>query len=1504
MARYVDLSDTSVASGNDGLTPDTRWNLNDILFGSAEDNTGETVFIKGLVKDLTVQPTKFRRAIEFKNFGDMNGYGIDQNDSNLTDDFFPVTDIYSATRMILNFTHTNRGNLFNSCTFINNFDLTINENTNPGAAFVVFNGCTFNVNGNDIITQVGNAAALIDVTFNSCVFIDAVFNNGGGANCDIVCNDCLFTSKTQIQVEAAFVGAGNSIAFNNCDFLSTAIPQAFPSRCKDALGPDEKDALYFDLFLYGPTHPTFPDSLMLGTGGPYTGFEKGLFGGDRRGRGAFWFANTYYADLSIRASVGTQDGLSAPNAFGVDDFLKFTDEFDTIASRGFREGDKFQIFGNYLGYSDVVLRFPNYQESFRPHMQYFTHFGYEANYRQVVFDHDGILPVFINDSFQFVDFGAGNHFKEFIIRQSNLSSRLYNVHFTSCILIHETEIQLNYDFEEDSNNQFIGCTIVTPIIRLKGNPTTAPAPSIIFNKCFLFGFTAPENHIQIILDESGSTFLGNDFLLYTEGDTNFDNNLFDFDGKICIKGNVIFDEECTNTLFRDIAAFLQGSGSNELIMTGNYTFNKEVYIDKIFKNFQHSTITNDKVVRMKGSSGFDVNADLDNQGSAEVNMDDDTFFNGDFTGTIADLNNKDFIHDGDLVNPGLQITNFNVVIDNGGPINMQTVLGFDCSATASPAFVESAIPLDNIFLWSTLKGSGSPASGWPGGDEDQLTGDFANGIWSYINGLGKLFNGFAVIRVDSLMRGRENFGLFTKKIIIINEDIIEVMPSTGSNKGWYSTTGTSITFIYNKPIGTLTFGQEFFGFARFYGYILNEGTMSWGGGSDSGMLHIFGALHDISGDLITFTANSFHEAFFRYNSTVMNEIAGLGVVTGLGTIVVGVDHHIDVIETGIWSTDPEFKTVPSIYLFITDGTSVYDVIPNTLFSILFGDYEDKFRINFFDYNNANNLEIGAPLDVPGLFGSTRNQDAVGAFFFGGAAATATELFTDLELLTSGGDGSSGNPLNSDEIRSYFASSGSFFPVNGDVVNIRGCEVADENNWWTMNLGAAVGITIQGWNLTLYGPYIIEIGTALSGLDVNFIFASASGGSGDTWEIHDLILTAPHTSINKLTIANIEAATGSLIFANTLFAADNDVIMVNGDDPSFLTRGCTFSVNAAKDIINALSVSDISLFDTILNLGTNSEYLPGISNSITWNHCETTLSQTKISTDNPGITLTNSTFDAVGIKTIPTSFTKAEFDLNNFIFNLFNVVNPGDSSAWSGWNITTGIGGLGRLGPGAFYFIATTRSLYYDFSQVADGAGTTINPFNFPQYRSYFDETEGNPSFIIPVPGDTLFVRGSTNILSENYGFKLDRQLFGTVTVKAWDLNLYGIYLIDTIDNVAGGTVFNIIQTVGDGYITDFIMQDFAFLENDTNSIPNFGFVVPFDVNGTPDPTTKITFKNTMFYMKNAEIFLSSSPNFTFMDMYGCTISTPLNIVFDGFDTQLKRFFDCKIKANNIFESLP
>lgn len=1497
MARYIDLSDTGVASGNDGLTPTTRWNLNDILSGSSEDNTGETIFLKGLVKDLTVQPTKFRKSTEFRNFGDMNGFGIDQNDGNLTDDFFPITDIYTATRMILNFTHTNRGNSFKTCTFINNFDLTINENTNPGGAFVDFDGCTFNMNGNDIITQVGLAAALVDVTFNSCMFIDAVFNNGGGANCIITCNDCLFTSKSQAQVEAAFVGAGNTITFNNCDFLTTPLPQAFPTRCKDALGPDEKDSLYFDLFLYGPSHPTFPDSLMLGVGGPFTGFTKGLFGGERRGRGAFWFANTYYTDLSNRASIGTQDGMSAANALGIDDFLKFTDEFELISLRGFREGDKFQMFGKYLGYSDVTLRFPNYQQAVDPHMQYFTHFGYDPNYRQVVFDHEGILPVFINDAFQLVDFGAGNHFKEFIIRQGNLSNRLYNVYFTSCILIHETEITINYDFVEDSNNQFIGSTIITPIIRLRGNPTTAPAPSTIFDKCFLFGFTSPENHIQIILDETGTTFSGNDFLFYAESDVNFDANFFDFEGKVCIKGNVNFTEDCTNTIFRDVAAFLKAdSGANEFTALGNYTFQAPTYFDQTLKNSPHTTLS-DEVVKFEALSGFDTNADIDNQSTAEVRMDENTYFNGDFTGTIEDLNNKDFTHDGDLINPGLQITNFNSVIDNGGSIGIQAILGFDCSTTAMPGFVESAIPSDNIFLWSALKGSGSPASGWPGGDEDQLTGDFANGIWSYINGLGKLFNGFAVIRVDSLMRGRENFGLFTKKIIIINENIIEIMTSTSSFKGWYSTTGTSITFIYNTPSGTLTFGQERPGFARFYGYILNEGTATWGDDEDSGMLHIFGAIHDISGNTLNVTANSFHEGFFKYNSSIMNELSATGAVSGLGTIIVGVDHHVHLIDTGVWSTSPEFTTIPSIYLFITDGSSVYDVMPNTLFSILFVDYEDKLRINFLDYNDSSNLEIGAPLDVPGLFGSTRDQDAVGAWFFGGSPAVATQLYVDLELGTSGGDGSTGDPLNSDEIRSYYESSGILFPVNGDEVFVRGCEVADENQWWTMNLGINVEITITAWNLSLYGPYIIEMGPELSGLDVDFIFASNSGGSGNTWNIRDLVLTAPHSSIGKLTIAHIDAIGGVVIFGNTLFASNNDLVFADGSAPAIVCQNCTLSIGDGSDVISSDSVaSDISLFDTMLNIDLNNEYLPGLSGSVFWTNCETTLEDAIVSEANPGITITDCTFDAVGISFIPTTFTKEVFDLNNFIFNNFNVNNPGNPGSWGTWGTPTGLGGNTRTGPGAFYFISTTRSLYYDFSQVGDGAGTQANPFNFPQYKNYFDQVAGNPAFIIPVDGDTLFVRGSTNILSTDFVFNIDRTVDGTVLVKAWDLNKYGIWIMDTVDNVSGSNIFSMFTNSNDNYIKDFIIQDFAMLENDSNGNLVFDTMLPYSISGTVDADTRVTIKNSMFYLKNALFFATGGSTNIELYMYGCTINTPSYFMVDGADIKDKRFFDCKIKA--------
>jgi hypothetical protein len=1503
MARYVDLSDKGPASGNDGLLPTTPWNLADITSGGSEDNTGETVFLKGFEEDLTIQPTKFRRATTFQNWGDTNAYGVDQNDGNLTDDFFPVTDLYSVTRMILNFTHTNRGNAFNTCTFINNFDLTINENTNPGSAFVTMNGCTFNMNGNDIITQVGMGGSAVNVTFNSCMIIDGVFNNGGGANCTVTCNDCLFTNKSQAQVEAAFIGAGNTITFNNCDFLTTPLPQAFPSRCKDALGPDDKDALYFDLFLYGPSHPTFPDSLMLGNGGGgYVGFDRGLFNGERRGRGAFWFANTYYVNFASKTSIGSQDGLSASDAFGINDFLAFTDKYDLISGRGFREGDKIKATGNYSGFVDVILRFPSHHTTL---MEYFGHLGDDPNFRQVEFTPDGTDPVFINDEFQNVDFGSGNHFIEYIARQSVLSTRLYNVHFTSCILIHEDEIKFNYDFAQDSDNRMIGCSIVTPIIRLQGNPTTATNPSLIFNKCYLFGYTSPEAKIQIVLEEAGSTSPGNDSVFYSSNNANFRNGPITFNGKTCISGNIDFDAYCSGTVFKDETAFLASGGSNEVIMEGDYTFEKAVYFNKTLTSEESSINPSENTIQFNDISGFDDLADLNNTGTSEIRMDENTYFNGSFTGTIADLNNKDFTHDGDLVNPGLQITNFNSVIDNGGPIDLTTTLGFNCAITPVPAFQESSIPVDKVFLWSSLKGPGSPAIGFPGGDPDQLTANFAEGIWSYINGLGKLHNGYAVIRVNSQMSVRTGDGTFDKKIILINESDVEVL-NFGANTGWYNCGPSSVTVIYNKPGGLLVFGQKSGGGEFFRGYIINEGTATMGQ-STFELSNIEGAIHDIAGG-----TNQWYGDVagldLTYSTDLMNEIGAIGLVDGVGTIVTGVDHHVDIVDSAIWSTEPEFTTVSSIYLFIEDSSSLYNIIPNTFFATSLPDYENKFRTNFFDYNDAGNLEIGAALDAPGLFGSTRNQDAVGAWFFGGAPASPRDYYVDLDLETSGGDGTSGDPLNSSEIRSYFDSSGSFFPVDTDNVFIRGKEVADEANWWTMNLGSSVSIDIKAWDLSLYGPYVIELGPGLAGADVSFIFGSASGGGSDAWDIRDLVLTAPHKSIGTITFADINTTGSSMTIANTMIITDNDLVLARSDnDPfTFTALPSTFSVNDGSNIISGTSAVDIELFDTVINLGVGSEYLPGASNSVEWTNCECTLAEADVIAANPGITLNTSTFDAVGIRSITTSITAAEFDLDNLVFNNFNVVNQGSGSAqWTTWDTLTGIGGLTRYGPGALHFAPTQREFYYDLEQAFVGDGTPELPFNLGQFKNYFDANSGESSYIIPVEDDTLYVRGSTQELVDDYFINIDYTIDGTVNVKAWDLNKYGIWLVDTLDNTSGSDSFFFITNSNNNYIEDLNISDFALIENETAVLPIITTLSPYLMAGSISANTRLTLRNAIMHGNNSRIFFGLSMINIEVYCYGCTFITPsqpFNLL-DG-DSKDSKFFDCQIKATDVFLSPP
>jgi len=81
-----------------------------------------------------------------------------------------------------------------------------------------------------------------------------------------------------------------------------------------------------------------------------------------------------------------------------------------------------------------------------------------------------------------------------------------------------------------------------------------------------------------------------------------------------------------------------------------------------------------------------------------------------------------------------------------------------------------------------------------------------------------------------------------------------------------------------------------------------------------------------------------------------------------------------------------------------------------------------------------------------------------------------------------------------------------------------------------------------------------------------------------------------------------------------------------------------------------------------------------------------------STDLQHSDISNSVFDSSSVLRMPDPFFANQFNANNFIFNDYNILNPGpDDNVWTELDIQYGIFGLIRTGIGYFYFLNQKRA---------------------------------------------------------------------------------------------------------------------------------------------------------------------------------------------------------------------
>lgn len=163
--------------------------------------------------------------------------------------------------------------------------------------------------------------------------------------------------------------------------------------------------------------------------------------------------------------------------------------------------------------------------------------------------------------------------------------------------------------------------------------------------------------------------------------------------------------------------------------------------------------------------------------------------------------------------------------------------------------------------------------------------------------------------------------------------------------------------------------------------------------------------------------------------------------------------------------------------------------------------------------------------------------------------------------------------------------------------------------------------------------------------------------------------------------------------------------------------------------------------------------------------------------------------------------------------------------------------------------------YYFIDKESTGAGTEVDPFNYRQFINYFDASDGIDCGVTPADGDILNIKGIINLIDRTTFLHINKTILGTITVKPWDWAKNGIWLIETRD--LDTTELKLLANESDHYITELIIEGFAFLQNNSNADTEVK-LTDF-ATSTADSTIKL--KNYMIYCLDGNIDCRVNPNF-------------------------------------------
>jgi len=432
------------------------------------------------------------------------------------------------------------------------------------------------------------------------------------------------------------------------------------------------------------------------------------------------------------------------------------------------------------------------------------------------------------------------------------------------------------------------------------------------------------------------------------------------------------------------------------------------------------------------------------------------------------------------------------------------------------------------------------------------------------------------------------------------------------------------------------------------------------------------------------------------------------------------------------------------------------------------------------YISWNNVEIVGKVVAPLDFGTydlkivrhdSEEDTLLNAFDV--APPTWSEYYADVNTIVSG-TGIESSPWTLSQLKAYFRDDVGYFPLDGDIVNVRGdinVNVVD-SYVFLVAPGENVTITVRAWGKKANGLYTVSMPN--SGQE---IFRIDTGSSDVTLDIRDMAVLVQDVSgpdLTHLTLVNSldnTAGINNLILRGSMIISENDVRAVRDDGMNTTSISIYGSNISIKDASLYFNVGDTLLFDSAINLQGTAGIVPSAFMLI-WDHCEFNT----VSAPIPG-TLVDCTFESPKLDLLPTFLTYSDFYENDFNYRIYDLDNEGNGTAfWDANGMATDIRGSARTGIGAFRFEA--YDYYVDGSKTTIGDGTEADQFTFNQFRNYFSSSLGEPCGLTPTGHDTFLM---TNIFTpiDNFFIRITDEIGGYVIVKSADIGRDKAWFIET-----------------------------------------------------------------------------------------------------------------------------